>query len=183
MGTPALLIIDMVNRFDFEGGDALAAAALELVPEILRLRRSFDRAGHPVIYANDNFTDWKGGFPHLVASCQAQGGASGAIASSLAPAPGHFHLLKPKHSAFLGTPLQILLAQLAVDRLVLTGIATDSCILATAQDAHMRDYALAIPSDATAALTPRRRRQALDLARGALGASTAKARSVARARR
>ena len=159
------------------GGRGIARA---LVPAILRLRRRFDRAGHPVIYANDNFMDWRGDFTHLVSACRALGGSAGEIARELAPQPRHFYLLKPRHSAFLDTPLRILLDELQVDRLVLTGISTDSCILATAQAAHMHGYPLAVPSDATAALNAGRRQRALRLLHESMQASIATAASVAR---
>src|SRR5690606_7374701 len=154
----ALLIVDMINRFDFDGGAALAARAEALLPAILRLRRRFDAVSQPVIYANDNFMDWQGDFRHLLETCRADGGPAGRIATALAPLPGHFHLLKPKHSAFLGTPLSILLGQLGVRRLAIAGIATDSCVLATAQDARMHDYGIAVPHDATDAIDAARKR-------------------------
>lgn len=56
----ALVILDMVNLFDFEGGGRLGAAALRIAPNVLQLRGRFDRARAPTIYANDNFTHWQG---------------------------------------------------------------------------------------------------------------------------
>jgi nicotinamidase-related amidase len=50
----ALLIIDVMNHFEFEGGQALARAALPASRAIARLRDSYDAANRPVIYANDN---------------------------------------------------------------------------------------------------------------------------------
>lgn len=61
-------------------------------------------------------------------------------------------MLKPKHSGFFGTPLELFLTSLHVHRLILTGIATDSCVLSTAADAYMRNYELVVPSDCVAAI-------------------------------
>ena len=158
---PALLLIDLVNHFEFPGGDALGRATRRLVPALLRLRDRFDRARHPVIYCNDNWMQWQGGFPDLVAACRDCGGDAGHVADRLAPCEGHYYVLKPRHSAFMASPLPVLLAQLQVDALVLAGVATDSCILATALDANARDFPLWIPSDCTAAITPERKRRAL----------------------
>ena len=158
---PALLLVDVINHFDFPGGDALGRATRRIVPAVLRLRDRFDRAGHPVIYANDNWTQWQGGFADLVAACRAAGGDSGHVADKLAPCDGHYYVLKPKHSAFLCTALPVLLHQLRVDGLVLAGVATDSCILATAVDARMRDYPVRVPRACTTAITPERKQQAL----------------------
>ncbi|WP_299344833.1 isochorismatase family protein [uncultured Pseudoxanthomonas sp.] len=78
----------------------------------------------------------------LVTACRERGGTSAAIVQRLAPRPQDYHVLKPKHSGFLATPLPILLAKLGVRRLVLTGVAADACVLVTAQDANMREFAL-----------------------------------------
>lgn len=180
MSRPALLIIDMMNRFDYPGGELLARRAVRIVPAILRLRQRFDVLDLPVIYANDNFMDWQADFGHLVQACQAAGGASGRIASALEPASKHYYLLKPKHSAFLGTPLEILLAQLKVNRLVLSGIATDSCIVTTAQDGHMRDFDITVAADATDAQYQARKLRTLALLAESQAARTATAAQIAR---
>jgi len=65
-------------------------------------------------------------------------------------------VLKPKHSAFLATPLAVLLAKLDVRTLVLVGMALDSCIHATAIDANSREFSTVVISDATACLSKRR---------------------------
>ncbi len=169
---PALLLIDLVNHFEFPGGDAMGTATRRIVPAVLRLRERFDRAGLPVVYANDNWMQWQGGFPDLVAACRKAGGDAAHVATRLAPCEGHYYVLKPKHSAFLSSPLPVLIGQLQVDALVLAGVATDSCILATAMDAHARDYPLWVPSDCTAAISPERKRRALQTLRDSMQAST-----------
>lgn len=165
MPKPALLIVDVINHFAFDGARALAAAADAIHAPLRALRDRFDAAGLPVIYANDNWTDWHGGFPDLVVSSLALGSTSARLAERLAPEDGHFYVLKPKHSAFMATALPVLLQQLDVDRLAIAGIAADSCVLATAIDAHMRDYRLWVPSDCTAARTPALKRAALHVLR------------------
>jgi nicotinamidase-related amidase len=123
MSDTALLVLDMMNRFDFEGGDRLVKAARAIVPRIETLRARFDAAGAPTIYVNDNFSHWQGQFGDLVAACRDAGGASASIMQRLAPRPHDYHVLKPKHSGFLATPLAILLAKLGARRLVLTGLS------------------------------------------------------------
>lgn len=168
----ALLLVDLFNLFDFPGGTALARSALEIVPRVAALRDRFDRANAPVIYANDNFSDWQGGFPELVAACLAAGGTPAAIVAALAPRASDYYILKPKHSAFMATALPVLLTQLGVRRLVLAGIAADSCVLATAQDAHMREYTQWVPSDCVAAISPARKDTALALLSRSIGIQT-----------
>lgn len=59
-------------------------------------------------------------------------------------------MLKPKHSAFFGTPLELLLQHLKASRLILAGVASDQCVLATAMEAVMRDLAVVVPRDCVA---------------------------------
>ncbi len=174
----ALLIIDMLNLFDFEGGAALCASATRCAPVIARLRSRFDDVGAPVIYVNDNFAQWQGDFRDLVALCAAADGPSAVIARRLLPLSGHYHVLKPKHSAFVGTPLRFLLDSLGVRRLVLSGIAADSCILATANDANMREFDLWVPGDAVAAISKGRKANALALIKTSLRADIRGTRAV-----
>lgn len=174
----ALLILDMINLFDFDGGSRLARAAVDIAPRISLLRKRFDRAGAPVIYANDNFSHWQGEFSDLVAACAVAGGPSAAIAGMLSPRQGDYYILKPKHSAFLSTALGILLAKLGVSRIVLTGISVDSCVLATAQDANMREYAIWVPADCVASITPARKLQAVSILAQSMKADVRSSRTI-----
>jgi len=157
----ALLIIDMINLFDFEGGERLAKEATRIAPRIARLKARFGQAGAPVIYVNDNFMDWRADFKELVAICSHPRSAGAGIARVLAPRPNDYYILKPKHSAFLATPLSLLLAECGVRRVVLTGVAADACVLITAQEANMREYQVSVPADCIAAQTAARRTRAL----------------------
>jgi hypothetical protein len=96
----ALLIVDMINPFDFAGADALLGPALRAARNIRGLRNRFDRAGAPVVYVNDNFMHWQGDFRDLIASCLGADAPGAAIAQLLQPAPNHYYILKPKHSGF-----------------------------------------------------------------------------------
>lgn len=154
--SPALLIIDMFSHFDFADGERLAPLALDAAHAIAALRAAFDERGWPVIYSNDNFGDWKCGFRELVEACLRNPGPAGAIATLLRPDAGHYSVLKPKHSAFLASPLQMLLQKLEVDTIVLAGMALDSCVLATAIDAKSRELRCLVANEATAALPGRR---------------------------
>lgn len=177
MARPALLIIDLFSRFDFPDGPQLAPLALQAARKARRIRDVFDEKDWPVIYANDNFGDWKCGFHQLAEVCRHEEGASGQIAKLLFPSPDHYTVLKPKHSAFLATPLAVLLAKLAVDRLVLVGMALESCVLATALDANSREFPSVVVSDATASV-PSRRSAALNVLRHTGGVTLQSTRSV-----
>ena len=163
----ALLIIDLINLFDFPGGDGLARQTRPVARRVRALRDRFRKAGSPVIYVNDNFMHWQADFREIVAICSHPDAPGADIVEQLRPEPDDYFILKPKHSAFLATPLPLLLAKLGVRRLVLTGVAADSCILATAMDAHAREFVIEIPRDGVASRSPRLRDQALSALRDA----------------
>ncbi|MDH5833556.1 cysteine hydrolase family protein [Luteimonas kalidii] len=159
-GPAALLVIDMINRLDFPGAERMAPGAIAAARRIQALRDRFHARDWPVIFANDNFADWRSDFRELVAMALNTDGAPATIAKLLAPDARDYVVLKPKHSAFLATPLPVLLAKLEVRRLLLTGLALESCVLATAADANAREFEVAIVRDAVAGL-PGLRMQAL----------------------
>jgi nicotinamidase-related amidase len=171
-GEMALLIVDMVNLFDFEEGERLAKRTLPVAGRIASLKRRFQQADAPVIYVNDNFTDWRADFKELVAICSHPSAKGARIVELLRPDPGDYYILKPKHSGFLATPLALLLSQLKTRKVVITGIAADACVLATAQEANMREYEVAIPQDCVAARSAQLHRRALALMKEGFGADT-----------
>ena len=157
----ALLVVDMINAFDFEGAHALLRQARPIGANIRALKARARARRCPVIYCNDNFAEWRSDFRSLVARCTAPDRPARDLVAAIAPSPEDYFILKPKHSAFYETALESLLEQLRVRRLVLCGIAGDGCIHATATDAHMREYDVAVVRDATASQTPARNRTAL----------------------
>ena len=175
----ALLIVDMINPLDFPGAQALRAQALPAARAIARLKKRLKAQGVPAIYVNDNFTHWLNDFHELVAICSQHDSPGAPLATTLAPEHDDYLVLKPKHSGFYATPLEVLLAQLGVRRVIVTGIAGDGCVLATALDAHMRDFEVAVPADCCASITRERNTRALALLRDAVGIDT---RSAARMR-
>jgi nicotinamidase-related amidase len=84
-----------------------------------------------------------------------------------------YFMFKPRHSAFFGTPLQSLLGDLGIRRLVLTGITSHQCVLFTAMDAHVREYQLLVPADCVGAGSREETRHALYIAERALSARVA----------
>lgn len=167
---PALLIPDMVNCFDFEGAEALEPRALEAARRIDRLRQEFRAHGWPVVYVNDNFGEWHSEASKLVARALEK---DNPVTEMVRPEHGDFFIIKPQFSGFYATNLPVLLPQLGVSKLVLSGIATDICVLFTAADAHMREYDLWVPEDAVAAESDERGRWALDIMARSMGAETA----------
>jgi nicotinamidase-related amidase len=169
-GKAAILIIDVLNTFDFEGGDALAEAAGRAVDPITALRREAEAANVPVIYVNDNYGRWRDEPSDLIEWIGAGKGAS--VGKALAPNASDYFVIKPESSGFYATTLLALLPRLGISRLVLTGLAADICVLFTAADAHMREYDLWIPADTVGAQERQRAHWALTLMENGMSADT-----------
>ena len=170
-GNTALVILDMITEMDFAGAAAMRHDVAEVTANILKLRDAADHQGLPIIYVNDNFGEWHSERYRLVERALGSKDAQELVAR-LAPRDGDYFVIKPQFSGFYATNLPVLLPKLGVDRLVLTGISADICVLFTAADAHMRDYRLWVPEDAVAAETHERRRWALEIMKQSMGAET-----------
>jgi nicotinamidase-related amidase len=149
----ALLLIDVINDLEFEGGEALLGNALPAARNIARLKERARQANVPIIYVNDNFGKWRSDFKRTVTHCLQENVRGRAIAKLLVPDDEDYFVLKPKHSGFFSTTLDLVLEYLRTRTLVLTGIAGNNCVLFTANDAYMRDYKLIIPADCIASIT------------------------------
>ena len=157
----ALLLIDVINDLEFEGGEKLLAHALPAAHRIATLKKTCAAAGIPAIYVNDNFGKWRSDFKNLISHCIDDNTRGREIVELLKPAPDDYFVLKPKHSGFYSTTLDLLLKHLGVESLILTGFTADICILFTANDAYMRDYRLLIPSDCVASQDEKENQRAL----------------------
>jgi nicotinamidase-related amidase len=159
----ALLLIDVVNDLEFDGGEKLLRHAVPMAASLARLKRRAKAAGVPAIYANDNFGKWRSDFTKLVRYCLESDVRGKPIVAQLAPEEDDYFILKPKHSAFFQTNMDILLSYLGVCRVVLTGMAGDICVLFSANDAYMRDLDLLVPSDCVASEDAARNAEVLQL--------------------
>jgi nicotinamidase-related amidase len=145
---PALIIIDMINNFDFTRGPILAKKASHIASSIKNLKDQFNEKKLPVIFINDHYNLWQADLHKIIDLCRNE--RSQPVFELLLPEENDLFLIKPKHSAFYGTALNTLLHQLKVNTLILTGIAGNICVLFTANDAYMREYELLVPKDCIA---------------------------------
>jgi len=155
----ALLLIDVLTTFHFPDGDAILKRALAMRDALLKLKARARQAGIPVLYANDNFGDWRSEKEVLLGRCLEAKGAQ--FVRPLLPDSEDYFVLKPMHSAFYMTPLEVLLRHLQVETLILTGLTSNSCITVTAHDANMRGYDIYIPPDCSCARNSEEHTQAL----------------------
>ena len=168
----ALLLIDVINDLNFEGGEDLRNQALQVARRIAELKRRARAAGVPAIYVNDNFGRWQSDFQSLIDHVLEEGGPGRALAQLLRPEEDDYFILKPKQSGFYSTTLDLLLRHLGARRLILTGFAGNICVLFTAIDAFLRDYDVVVPADCTASNTREANEQALSLVQTVLKGET-----------
>jgi nicotinamidase-related amidase len=148
MSKSALVVIDMLNAYDFEDADRLAENVRETLPNLIAL---IDRAAErdvPIVYVNDNYGDWNSSAEELLET--AKRGRFPDLVEAIAPRENVKFVIKGRHSIFYGTPLEYLLKELEVDRVILTGQVTEQCVLYSALDAYVRDLEVAVPRDAVA---------------------------------
>lgn len=159
----ALLLLDVINDLEFEGGELLEQYALPAARRIKELKRRARLAGIPAIYVNDNFGRWRSDFKNLVDHVIKDQTRGEPIARLLQPADDDYFVLKPKHSGFFSTSLELLLTHLGSETLILVGWAGDICVFFTASDAHMREYELIIPADCIASEDAHQNERVLEL--------------------
>lgn len=156
-----LMLIDVINDLEFDGGEKLLKHAIPAARRIAALKAKARARKIPVIYANDNFGRWRSDFQQVVEHCLNDGVRGQPIVELLRPDEEDYFVLKPKHSAFYSTTLDLMLKYLEVKHVILAGLTGDMCVLFTAADAYLRDLKISVPSDCTASQSPAENRKAL----------------------
>jgi nicotinamidase-related amidase len=167
-----LLLIDVINDLDFPEGEQIYDAALTMAHKIAALKKRARAARIPVIYVNDNFGRWQSDFRTVIDHVLREDALGKPIAQLLAPDENDYFVLKPKHSAFFSTTLDVLLDYLKANTLILTGLAGNICVLFSANEAYMRDFNLIVPRDCIASNTRIENEHALDQMSKVLKADT-----------
>ena len=168
----ALLLIDVINDLEWPGGEDLARYAMPMARRLRALKARARARGIPAIYVNDNFGRWQADPNHLLAHCLEGDVRGRPMVELLVPEADDYFVLKPKHSAFYATPLDLLLTYLRARTLILTGIAGNICVLFSAHDAYMREFNLVVPADCVISNHAGQNEQALALMRDVLQADT-----------
>lgn len=167
-----LILIDIINDLAFAKGQDLLQHAIPMAKKIAALKKRAKRVGIPSIYVNDNFGRWQSDLQKLVRHCLDDAVCGKPLAMLLLPDDDDYFVLKPKHSGFYSTTLELLLHALGATTLILTGIAGNICVLFTANDAYMREYKIVVPADCVASNTVEANQNALHLMHTVLKADT-----------
>jgi len=157
-----LLFVDVINHFEFPDGEKVLQQALPIAPKLQALKKRARRAKIPVVYVNDNFGQWRSDAGMLVKYCLRNQAPGRTFVEKIAPDEQDYFVLKPMHSAFYQTPLDVLLRYFEASTLILCGISTCSCVLCTANDAKMRDLNVIVPADCCASRTVQEHKRALN---------------------
>jgi nicotinamidase-related amidase len=157
----ALLLIDVINDFEFDSGEQLLKLAMPVGKQIADLKSKAKRVGVPVIYVNDNFGKWQSDLNKIVSHCLEDGVRGEPFVKLVLPDEDDYFVLKPKHSGFYCTSLELLLDHVGSTSLILAGIAGNNCVLFTANDAYMRDFKLFVPADCVVSETEEENESAL----------------------
>jgi nicotinamidase-related amidase len=174
----ALIIVDMINKLDFPEARQLLKQAIPAAKRIAALKAKFNLKKRPIIYVNDNFRHWHSDWKALYQECLHENCLGRPLAQIVKPEDNDYFILKPKHSGFYLTPLELLLNECKIKRVVIVGVAGNICVLFTAHEAHMRGYSVVVPKDCVASNTKKENQFALRQLSESLGIPTPLARSI-----
>jgi nicotinamidase/pyrazinamidase len=162
MGRSALIVVDVQRDF-CEGGALAAADTLSLLEPLKKQIEEARRKGAVIVYTRDWHPENHGSFAanggpwptHCVA------GSRGAeFMPPLQTEEGDVVIHKgtavagPGYSGFEDTQLAARLKALKVDRIGVSGIATEYCVRATALDGMKEGFATAVLTDVIRAVRP-----------------------------
>jgi len=148
----ALLIVDMVNDFVSQNGSMYVSGVEEIITAIKQLSHEARNSESPVIYICDSQEASEvesGTWPRYTADRT----LGTEIIPQLKPSASDFVVRKHQYSDPFGADLDLLLRELGVTKLVLTGTAMDICIYFIARDAHTRGYQIIVPEECVVALS------------------------------
>lgn len=142
----AIIVIDMLN--DFVTGPIASPRVDHIIEPIKALCEKARAQGIPVIYTNDSHHPFDKEFkvwgPHAV-----EGTPGAQIIDALKPEACDFIVPKKTYSAFYCTTLELLLRELGVDTVVITGWQADCCCRHTSADAFFRGFDIVVPKETT----------------------------------
>jgi len=150
-GNYAVVVVDMLN--DFVTGALGCERGQAIVGDLARLVDAARAHGIPVIYSNDSHLQ---GIDHeleLWGDHAIRGTEGAQVIPQLTPLEGDYVVPKRRYSGFFQTDLQILLQELGVDTLIITGLHAHMCCRHTAADAYFLGYGLCVPRQTTNSFT------------------------------
>jgi len=167
----ALVLIDAIDLFDHEDAEKLLDSMRSRLAGIKAAIEAARGAGVPVVYVNDHHGRWDGDARALIEAARAGPGAD--VVEAVSPRPGEPFLFKARYSAFDHTLLELLLAELGTERLLLAGTTTEGCVVQSGIDARELGFKVTILADACARIDQNLEELALRYAREVAGIQVA----------
>jgi len=169
MSKYAVIVIDMLN--DFVTGPIASPRVNHIIEPIRDLCEKARSLGYPVIYANDchqadidkEFKVWG---PHAV-----EGTKGAEVITELTPQKGDYVVPKKTYSGFYNTSLELILRELGVDTVIITGWQADCCCRHTSADAFFRGFNIIVPEETTDTTTEEGYKGGLEYIRTIYGAT------------
>jgi len=166
----ALLVIDMVNDFVLPGAPLEVPETRSIIPVIRSEIGQAHAERRPVIYLCDSHEPEDREFKKFGWPAHAVRGSRGSeVVEELKPSAQDIVIPKKTYSGFFGTNLDAALRELGVDSLRLTGDVTHICVLFTASDAVLRDYAVTVVENGIAGTSREDHEAALRIMKNVLG--------------
>jgi nicotinamidase-related amidase len=144
----ALIVIDMINGYEHPDAERLTRSVERVLPNITELVNRAAEQDVPTIYVNDNFGSWNSNRDELLD--EVMGGEFRHLVEPIAPKDDTMFIVKARHSIFYQTPLEYLLREQGIERVVMVGQVTEQCVLYSALDAYIRRFQVVVPRDAVA---------------------------------
>jgi len=146
----ALLLVDVLNDFEHEDGERLLGSFRSRHEGFVAALSRARAGGLTVVYANDTYGDWRGDGPALIK--RALEGQGGELVEAIAPDADDCFVVKPRYSAFDHTPLELILREREVERLLLAGMSTEGCVAQTAIDGRELGFKITVLAKACATI-------------------------------
>ena len=162
LSSAAVLIVDMLNDFCCAGGKMPLKGGSDIVPSIVALSNAARKKGLQVIYVNDNHRsdrydrEFEKREPHCI-----DGTWGAEVLDELNPQEGDLSIKKRRFSGFFQTDLELILRELDVNTVIVTGVVTNICVRSTCHDAFFLGYNVIVPRDCVCATAPREQESSL----------------------
>ena len=164
----AVLVVDMLN--DFVTGALGCDNARAIVKPTQELLEEARKYGATVIFCNDSHFKGIDNELKLWGDHAIRGTKGAEVIPELPIKEGDYVILKRRYYAFFQTDLDLLLKELGVTTVVITGLHTHMCCRHTAADAYQNNYEVIFANEATNAFTAEDYQYGLKYAKETYGA-------------
>jgi nicotinamidase/pyrazinamidase len=162
---PAIVVVDILKDAFKARNPSSIQEYLQVVPKIQSLIEKARRLNIPIIFACDSFLEDDFIFRGKKRQFSIRGTEGAEVIDELKPKGKDQILTKRRFSAFFKTDLDQTLRLLGADTVVVTGINTHVCVLATAIDSVCNDFYTIVLEDCSASRTGEAHQRGIELLR------------------